>query len=100
MVDARRLAPWLLIAAAVDPAAAAPPTPKLSLQSMNSIPSDEAVRDRKAPLLGPRLFQYDSERLPEWTLPFGPSAGEPGRRGLSFGIRPGRGVKAVAKLRF
>ena len=100
MADALRFAPWLLIAVAVDPAAAAPPTPKLSLQSMQSAVPEEPVRDQRAPVLGPRLFQFDHERLPDWSLPFGPGAGEPGRRGFTFGIRPGRGLKATAKLRF
>ena len=100
MADALRFAPWLLIAVAVDPAAAGPPTPKLSLQSLHSIAPDEPVRGRREPILGQRMVHYEREALPDWTLPFGPGANDPGRRGFSFGIRPGRGIKARARIRF
>ena len=67
---------------------------------MNAISPGVPVRAQRDPVLGPRLFQYDRETLPDWTLPFGPRAKDPDRRGLSFGLRPGRGLKATARLRF
>ena len=101
MADTLRLAPWLLIAVAAEPAAAGPPTPRFTLQSMSSSAPDEPVRGWRQPVLGPRLFQYDRETWPDWTLPFGPGANDLDRRGLGFGVRPGRrGLKATARLRF
>lgn len=100
MADALRLAPWLLIALAVDPAAAQPPRPSLKLQSMDAVRFNEPPSTRYDPALRHRLFQEEEEILPAWTLPFGPQAEERDRRGVTLRVRPGRGVKATAKLRF
>ena len=32
------------------------------------------VRGRREPILGQRMFHYEREALPDWTLPFGPGA--------------------------
>ena len=100
MADAMRLAPLLLIAIAVEPAAAQSTIARMKLQSADAVRFDEPSRSRPDPLVGFRLFQDDRETLPSWALPFGSRAGERDRRGLSFSVRPGRGVKATAKLRF
>jgi len=98
MADALRLAPWLLIAIAVDPAAAQPRMSNLKLHSVEAIRFVEPARPRHDPLLGRHLFE--EETLPSWGFPFGSRADERDRRGLSFSVRPGRRVKATAKLRF
>jgi hypothetical protein len=102
MAYAMRLAPLLLIAVAVavDPAAAQSPIARVTLQSADAVRSVERSPSRHDPLAGFRLFQQDRETLPVWVLPFGSRASERDRRGLSFSVRPGRRVKATAKLRF
>jgi hypothetical protein len=110
MADILRLAPCLLIvlliAVAAAPAAAEPRMGGLKLQSVGTGNFDRPARSRHDPVLGPvlsRRFLLE-EATPTWTLPFGPRASERaeerGRRGLSFSVRPGHGLKGMAKLRF
>ena len=99
MAAALRLAPWLLIAVAAEPAAAQTQAPRLKLQSLDVTGPNEPARAQHEPLFKQR-FDYERETLPDWTFPFGTRADERGRRGVSFGIRPGRGVKATARIRF
>lgn len=98
----------LLMAVAAAPAAAAPRLSDWKLQTVEAGNFDRPARHRQDPVLGQvfgrQLFPEESEALPAWTLPFGSSAGERaeerGRRGLSFRVRPGHGLKAMARLRF
>ena len=99
MDGAIRLAPLLLIAVAVEPAAAEPSNPSLTLQSIDSVRSQETPRQQDRALRH-RLFQQDEETLPAWTLPFGLQSDERDRRGVTFSVRPGRGLKAKARIRF
>ena len=99
MDGAIRLAPLLLIAVALDPAAAEPLKPSIKLQSMDAVRFSEPPSPRNDPALRLRLFQDDSDVIPAWTLPFGSqSEREPG--GVRFSVRPGHGLKATAKIRF
>ena len=103
MADALRFSPLLMVlmmVIAVDGAAAAPVRPGLNLQSMDSVRFDEPAWTWRDPVLGRRLFQDDVETLPSWSLPFGNRADDRDRRGFQFSVRPGRGLKATAKLRF
>jgi hypothetical protein len=102
----------LLMAVAAAPAAAAPRLSDWKLQTVEAGNFDRPARNRHDPVLGRvfdpvfgrQLLPEESEALPAWTLPFGTSAGERaeerGRRGLSFRVRPGHGLKAMARLRF
>jgi len=102
MADILRLAPWLLIvlliAVAAAPAAAEPRMGGLKLQSVETDNFDRPARSRHDPVLSRRFLQEDI--TPAWTLPFGPRANERDRRGLSFSVRPGHGLKGFAKIRF
>ncbi len=101
MTDALRLAPLLLAAVAIHPAAAAEPVPPgPRLQSIDSVRFAEPLSPRTDPALRLRLFGDDEEVLPAWTLPFGTQADQRDRRGVSFSVRPGKGLKARAKIRF
>ena len=100
MADAFRLAPSLLIALAAYPAAAEPVKPGPKLQSMDSVRFVEPPSPRNDPALRLRLFRDEEEFLPAWTLPFGNRADDRDRRGISFSVRPGKGLKARAKIRF
>jgi hypothetical protein len=110
MADVLHLAPLLLfvllLAVAAAPAAAKPRMPELTLDTVAAGNFNEPARNRHDPVRDPVLGRrfVEEEALPTWTLPFGPSAGERaeerGRRGLSFRVRPGHGVKAMARLRF
>jgi hypothetical protein len=93
-----RLACCLSIAVAAAPAAAELRIPRLTLQSVESGRVD--ALPRAEPFARLRQFEEDSAMLPVWTLPFGAGADARKRRGVSFGIRPHRGLKATAKLRF
>jgi hypothetical protein len=99
MDGAIRVAPLLLIAVAAGPAAAEPSKPSLTLQSMDSVRSQELPRlhDRA---LRHRLFKEDEENTPTWTLPLGLQSDERDNRPVTFSVRPGRGLKAVARIRF
>ena len=99
MDRAVRLAPLLLIAVALDPAAAEPPKPTTKLQSIDAVRISEPPSPRNDPALRLRLFQDDSEILPAWTLPFGSQSARE-RGGVRFSVRPGKGLKATAKVRF
>ena len=100
MADAFRLVPWLLIAVAADPATAQSTIATLKMQSAEAVRSDEQSRTRHDPLVGFRLFQDDRESLPMWSFPLGARGDQRDKRGMSFSVRPGRGVKATARLRF
>ena len=100
MADALRFAPWLLIAVSAGPAAAQSHIPRLKLQSNEIVRAEPIPELPRAPLLGPRFFDDDREAGPSWYLPFGPRADDRDRRGFSFSVRPGRGIKATARLRF
>ena len=99
MDRAIRLAPLLLIAVALDPAAAEPPSTAIKLQSIDAVRFSEPPSPRNDPALRLRLFQDDSEMLPAWNLPFGSQSGLE-RGGVRFSVRPGKGLKATAKIRF
>ena len=99
MDSAIRLAPLLLIAVAAEPTAAEPPKPAIKLQSIDAVRFSEPPSPRNDPALRLRLFQDDSDIEPAWTLPFG-SQSESERGGVQFSVRPGRGLKATAKVRF
>jgi hypothetical protein len=99
MNGAIRVAPLLMIAVALDPAMAEPPRPTLKLQSIDAVRFSEPPSPRNDPALRLRLFQDDSEIGPAWNLPFG-SQSERERGGVRFSVRPGRGLKATAKVRF
>jgi len=92
----------LLITVAAAPAAVEPKMSNWKLQATRVRNVDRPARARHDPLLGPvlggRLFQ--EETMPVLTLPFAPRAGERDRRGLSFGVHPSHGLKAVARFRF
>ena len=100
MADALRLLPVLLIAVAVDSAAAQPMGPSARPQSVDKVRIDEPAWKWRHPVLEHHRFQEDSENLPAWTLPFGGGADEGDRRAVTFSVRPGRGLKARAKIRF
>jgi hypothetical protein len=106
MADILRLAPWLLIVllitVAAGPAAAEPRSGGLKLQSVETGNFDRPARSRHDPVLGPMLSRRFllEEATPTWTLPFGPSASERDRRGVTFSVRPSHGLKAMAKIRF
>jgi hypothetical protein len=99
MDGAVRLAPLLLIAVALDPAAAEPLKPTIKLQSIDAVRFSEPPSPQNDPALRLRLFQDNGENVPAWTLPFG-SQSERERGGVRFSVRPGHGLKATAKLRF
>jgi hypothetical protein len=99
MNGAARLAPLLLIAVALDAAAAEPLKPAIKLQSIDAVRLSEPPSPRNDPALRLRLFQDDSDIIPTWTLPFG-SKLEHESGGVRFSVRPGRGLKATAKVRF
>ena len=98
MNGAVRLAPWLLIAVAIDAVAAQPPRPRLKLQSMELVRLNERP-PQYHPALRHRLFQEDEEIRPAWTRPFGVQPDDRDR-GVTFSVRPGRGLKARARIRF
>ncbi|MEA3079200.1 MAG: hypothetical protein QOF05_608 [Sphingomonadales bacterium] len=101
MADALPLTPLLLmvvlIAVAAAPAAAEPRIPKMQMHSVDAGGFDKLTWARRDPVFGPRFAQ--EEALPTWTLPFAPSDGHD-RRGLSFGVRPQHGLKAMMRFRF
>jgi hypothetical protein len=99
MNGAIRVAPMLLIAVAIDPAAAEPVRPAINLQSIDAVRFSEPPSPRNDPALRLRLFQDDAEIMPAWNLPFG-SQSERERGGVRFSVRPGKGLKATAKVRF
>ena len=99
MDGAIRLVPLLLITVAIKPAAAEPPGPSLKVQSMDSVRSQEPSRQQDRALRH-RLFQQDEETLPAWTLPFGLQSDERDSGRVTFSVRPGRGLKAKARIRF
>ena len=99
MDSAIRLAPLLFIAVAIDPAAAEPLKSAVTLQSIDTVRFSEPPSPHNDPALRLRLFRGDSEIVPAWTLPFG-SQSERERGGVWFSVRPGRGLKATAKVRF
>jgi hypothetical protein len=99
MDAAIRLVPWLLIAVAVEPAAAEPLHPATKLQSLDSVRSQE-LPPQQDRAFRHRLFQEDEEIKPAWTLPFGLQANERDDRRVTFSVRPGRGLKAKARIRF
>jgi hypothetical protein len=88
----------MLIAVAIDPAMAEPLKPTIKLQSIDAVRLSEPPSPRNDPALRLRLFQDDSDIAPAWNLPFGSSKRE--RGGVRFSVRPGRGLKATAKVRF
>lgn len=92
----------LLIAVAAAPAAAAPRLSDWKLQTVEAGNFDRPARNRHDPVFGPVLGLrfFEEETMPTWALPFGPGAGDRDRRGLSFRVRPGHGLKAMARLRF
>ena len=100
MADALRLAPILLIAVAVDAAAAQPMGPLAGPQLADKARIDRPAWQWRDPVQERQLFLEESESLPAWTLPFGAGAGEPGRGRVTISVRPGRGLKAIAKIRF
>ena len=99
MNGAIRVAPLLLIAVALDPAMAEPPRPNLKLQSMETVRLSEPRAPQQDPAFRHRLFQEDEQAMPSWILPFGLQSDDPDRR-VTFSVRPGRGLKAKAKIRF
>ena|SRR5688572_2046403 len=100
MADALRLAPLLLLAFAIEPAAAEPLRPSVKLQSIDAVRFHEPPSPTNDPALRLRLFPGDEQVLPAWSLPFGTRADDRDRRGMTFSVRPGRGLKATAKIRF
>lgn len=100
MADAIRFAPLLFVAVAADPTAAEPVGSNMKLQSFEAVRLHEPPSPRNDPALRLRLFPGDETIVPTWTLPFGTQADQRERGGVSFSIRPGRGVKASAKIRF
>ena len=89
----------MLIAVAIDPAMAEPPRPTLKLQSMESVRLSEPRAPQQDPAFRHRLFQEDEQTTPAWTLPFGLQSDDRDRR-VTFSVRPGRGLKAKARIRF
>jgi hypothetical protein len=91
----------LLIAVAAAPAVAAPRLSDWKLQTVEAGNFDRPARARHDPVLGPVLGLrfFEDETMPALTPPFGPSAGDRDR-GLSFRVRPGHGLKAMARIRF
>ena len=100
MDNGLRYATVLLIAFAADGVSAESRGPGLKLQSMESVRFDEPAWTWRDPVLGWRLFQDDTEIVPSWNLPLGSRSNERDRRGIRFGVRPGRGLKGTAKIRF
>ena len=98
MADALRFAIWLPVAVAAAPATAEPQGPTLPLSSTEALHDDPRTRSMPRPIIGLRQLQEQDEVWPVWTI--SPRAADRGRRGWSFGVRPGRGLKAAAKLRF
>ena len=98
------LTPLLLVVliGVAAPAAAGPKMSNWKLQARQAGNFDRPTRTRRDPVLGPalggRLFQ--EETMPALTLPFAPLAGARNHRGLSFGVHPSHGLKAVARIRF
>ena len=99
MNGAFRLAPLVFLTAAVYPAAAEPSRPSVKLQSMESVRSSEPRAPQQDPAFRHRLLQEDELALPAWVLPFGLQSDDPNRR-VTFSVRPGRGLKAKARIRF
>ncbi|MEA3059501.1 MAG: hypothetical protein QOE50_913 [Sphingomonadales bacterium] len=101
MADALPLTPLLLIvlliAVVAAPAVAEPRMPKVQMHSFDAGGFDKPAWARRDPVLGSRFAQEDV--LPTWTLPFATSDGRD-RRGLSFGVRPQHGLKAMMRFRF
>ena len=95
-----RLAPLLMIAVSATPAAAEPVRPSLKLHSMDSVRFHEPPTAQYDSALRHRLFQEDEATLPAWTLPFGLQSDERDGRRVTFSVRPGRGLKAKARIRF
>jgi hypothetical protein len=91
----------LLIAVAAAPAAAKPRMPDMQMHSVDAGGFDKLTWARRDPVLGPVLGPRfaQEEVLPTWPLPFGPRDGRD-RRGLSFGVRPQHGLKAMMRFRF
>ena len=100
MADALRLAPLLLVAMAFEPASAEPVKPGLKLQSLDAVRFSEPATFRKDPVLRLQLSREDEDMMPGWTLPFVSQEDDRSRRGVTFSVRPGRGLKARAKFRF
>ena len=100
MNGAIRLAPLILLTAAVHPAAAEPPRASLNLQSMDTARYREPSSTHVDAKMRHRLFQQDEETLPAWTLPFGLQSDQQDDRRVTFSVRPGRGLKARARIRF
>ena len=98
MADALRFAIWLPVAVAAAPAAAEPQGPTLTLSSTQASRDDPPTRSMPRPNIELRLLQEQEEAWPEWI--FSPRPADRGRRGWSFGVRPGRGLKAASKIRF
>jgi hypothetical protein len=89
----------MLIAVAIDPAMAEPLKPSIKLQSIDAVRFGEPPSARNDPALRLRLFQDDGDIMPAWNLPFGSQPARE-RGGVQFSVRPGRGLKATAKVRF
>jgi hypothetical protein len=100
MNGAIRFAPLILLTAAVHPAAAQPPRASLKLQSIDAVRISEPPATQLDAKMRHRLFQQDEETLPAWTLPFGLQSDGRERGGVTFSVRPGRGLKARARIRF
>ena len=91
----------LLITVAAAPAAAEPKMSNWKLKTTEAGNFDRPVRTPHDPALSPVLRGgFFEETMPAWNLPFGPTAGERDRRGLSFSVHPSHGLKAMAKIRF
>jgi len=91
----------LLITVAAAPAAAEPKMSNWKLQTTEDGNFDRPARTGHDPVLSPVLGgRFFEETTPAWNLPFGPTAGERDRRGLSFSVHPSHGLKAMAKIRF
>ena len=100
MANALHLAPLLLVTIAFEPASAEPAKPSLKLQSIDAVRFSEPATFRRDPALRLQLSREDEEMMPGWTLPFVSQEDDRGRRGVTFSVRPGRGLKARAKIRF
>ena len=98
MAIALRFAPMLLIAAAVEPAAAQSQARERALFPFVSSRLEPVAGTSPERIARDRLLREQEEARPAWTFGF-PSA-ERRRSGWSFGVRPGRGLKGSAKLRF
>ena len=100
MADGLRFAPLLLVAIAVGPASAEPSQPSLQLQSVKAVAFSEPPSTSRDRAMRHRLFQNDDEVVPGWSLPFGLQSDERDSRRVTFSVRPGRGLKARARIRF